>query len=316
MEDDVVLAHEVRVQGLRLLPPVAPRLRSAAIPRPLDGRREVADDGVEPDVDPLRLLRVALDGNRDAPVDVPRHGARLQIVDERQREVAHVRAPVRLPFDPRPKTVGELGQVEEEVRGLAELGGRPVDDRVRIDQIGRVELVPAVVALVPASLRVAADRARPFDVPVGQRVAGRGGERPERRLLDEMAVLVQRTKDVARDVRVVAGRRTREAVVADAEVAQVIAGQLVVTLRDLTRRDAFPVGRVHHRRPMLVGAAHHQDVVALQAVVAREDVGGNREPDDVAQVTPPRRIRPGGGDQDLALLRVLRQTTAPARPGT
>ena len=46
----------------------------------------------------------------------------------------------------------ELRQVEEEVLRLAELRRRAVDPRARVDQVGRVELVPAVVALVAARL--------------------------------------------------------------------------------------------------------------------------------------------------------------------
>jgi hypothetical protein len=176
---------------------------------------------------------------------------------------------------------------------------------MRVDQVGGIELVAAVVALVASCFGVSADRAGALDVAVGQRVARRGGERPERRLLDEVAVLVERPEQVARDVGVVLRGRAREAVVGDAEIAEIVARELVVAVGDLTRRDAFAVGRDHHRRPMLVRPAHHQNVVALQAVVAREDVRRNREPDDVAQVALPRRIRPGWGDEDLALLRVL-----------
>ena len=199
---------------------------------------------------------------------------------------------------------------------LPEFRRRPVDDRVGIDQVGGVELVAAVVALISSGLGEPADRARAFDVAVRQCVARRGGERAERGLLDEAAVLVERAEDVSRDRGVILRGRAREAVVADAEVAQVLAGELVVPLGDLTRRDAFSVRRDHHRRAVLVRATHHQHVVALQPVVAREDVRRDREPDDVAQVTLPRRIRPGGRHQDLARLLLLRQRTAPARGRT
>src|SRR4030095_11526049 len=53
VEDDVVLAHEVEVARLWVLPTVAPGLWRSAIDRPLDSGREVADDSVEPDIDPL-----------------------------------------------------------------------------------------------------------------------------------------------------------------------------------------------------------------------------------------------------------------------
>ena len=73
VEDDVVLAHEVVVARVGVLPPVAPGVGRAAVPRPLDRRGEVADDGVDPDVDALVLaLLVARDGHADAPVEVAR----------------------------------------------------------------------------------------------------------------------------------------------------------------------------------------------------------------------------------------------------
>ena len=314
VEDDVVLPHEVVVARVRVLPPLAPRLGRAAVLRPLDARRQVADDGVEPDVDPLRVLRVAVDRNRDAPVDVARHRARLQLAHEPEREVLDVRPPALLRGEPRLELLGERRQVEEEVRRLAELRRRAVDDRPRVDQVDRVELVAAVVALVAARLREAADRAGPLDVAVGQRAAGLGGERAERRLLDEIALVVERLEDVLRDAVVVARRRAREAVVRDAEIAQVDADELVVAVGELTRRDAAPVGGDHHRRAVLVRPAHHQDVVALQPVVAREHVRRHGEAGHVADVARPTRVGPGRRDEDL--LRFVRQCSLPGRSET
>ncbi len=178
VEDDVVLAHEVEVARVGVLPPLAPRLRRAAVVRPLDARRQVADDGVEPDVDALRVRRIAGDRHGDAPVDVARHRTGLQLADEPEREVADVRAPVRLHCQPLLELRRERRQVEEQMRRLAELRRGAVDDRARRDEVDGVELVAAVVALVAAGVRVAADRARALDVAVGQRPARRGENAP------------------------------------------------------------------------------------------------------------------------------------------
>ena len=150
---------------------------------------------------------------------------------------------VRPPARPAPSShasscVRERGQVEEQVRRLAELRRRAVDDRARVDQVDGVELVAAVVALVAARLREAADRARALDVAVGQRAAGRGENAPSVVLLDEIALVVQRAEDVLRDPVVVARRRAREAVVRDPEIAQVVADERVVAVGELTRRHA------------------------------------------------------------------------------
>ena len=144
-------------------------------------------------------------------------------------------------------------------------GGCAVDLRPRLDQIRRIELVAAVVALVAAGLGEAADRARALDVAVGQRLPGRGGERADGRLLDDEALLVERAEDVAHDLVVVLGRRPREQVVREPEPPQVLADDLVVPVGELTRRDALLVGGDHDRRAVLVGAADHEDVVAPQA---------------------------------------------------
>src|SRR2546430_10261586 len=53
--------------------PISPRVGAPDIVRPLDARAQVADHRVEPDVDALRLLRIAVDRDGDAPVDVARH---------------------------------------------------------------------------------------------------------------------------------------------------------------------------------------------------------------------------------------------------
>src|SRR5262249_9424914 len=162
--------------------------------------------------------------------------SRLEIADDAEREVPDVLPPEPLPADPRLELLCEHGKVKKEVVRLPEDRRRPVDPRPRVDQVGRVELVPAVVALVAAGLRIAADRARSLDVSVGQGVPGRGGERDELLPLDDVPALVERAKEVARDCSVVAGRRTREEVVRTAEGAQILEDRGVVAIGGLSIR--------------------------------------------------------------------------------
>src|SRR5262249_39730601 len=148
VEDDVVLPHEVRVLGFGVLPPVAPRIRRPPVRRPLDRGREVPDNSIEPDVDPLvRARLVAGNGYRHAPVEVPRDGSLLQLADEVQGETSDVLTPAVLALDPLRELVLERGKVEEEVLRSLEHRGRSVDPRPRIDEIRGIQLVPAVVAL-------------------------------------------------------------------------------------------------------------------------------------------------------------------------
>ena len=155
VEDDVVLAHEVVGLRVRRLPPGPPGVRVAGAPRPLDRRRQVADDRVEPDVDPLvRPVPPAVQRDRHAPVEVTGDGPRLQVAEQVQRELQHVGPPLAaLALQPGPEHVGEGGQVEEELLGLHEDRRLAVDLRARVDQVGGVELIAAVVALVTARRR-------------------------------------------------------------------------------------------------------------------------------------------------------------------
>ncbi len=204
-----------------------------------------------------------------------------------------------LRLDPGRQLLLERGQVEKEVLRLLEDGCRPVDPRTRIDQVGGIELVAAVVALVAARALEAADRARALDVAIGKRVPGRGGERPERLLLDDVALAMERAKEILGDAVVVGGRGPREEVVREPEVAKIVADELAEPLGSLMRRLAGGVRRDHDRRPVLVRAAHHEDVVAAHAVIAGERVRRNPEARHVADVAEAARIRPRDRNQNL-----------------
>ena len=182
---------------------------------------------------------------------------------------------------------------------LAELRRRAVDLRARVDQLARIELVAAVVALVAPRLREAADRAGALDIPVGKRVARDGGERDEHLLLDDRAVRVERGEQILRDALVVERGRSREQVVGETQPPKVLAERLVVVVGDLTVRPPFSIRGDHHRRAVLVRAAHHEDVVPFQPVIAGEDVRRDSEARHVAQVAMSRCIRPGRSHEDL-----------------
>ena len=179
---------------------------------------------------------------------------------------------------------------------------RTVDLGPRVDQVDGVELVPAVVALVSARGGKAADWARSLDIPIGQRVSGGGGERAERLALDHETLLVQRPEEVLCDPIVVSGRRPSEEVVGEPKVSEVLADELVESIGSLTRRLSGRVGRHHDGRAVLVGTAHHEDVVPAEPVIAREGVRWDAEAGDMADVAEAARIRPCDCDQDLSRL--------------
>ena len=303
VEGDVVLAHEVVGQGLRVVPPVAPCLGVARPAGPLDRCRQIADDGVEPDIEPLGLITPAVQRDRDAPVDVARHGPRPDVLEDVLAELDDVGAPGarRLALvEPLTERLRQRRQVEEEVLGLDELRGLAVDLAVWVQQLGRVELVAAVVALVATGLGVAADRARSLDVAVRQRAAGRRADRTTGGLLDHVAVGVDRREHLLRHRVVVRGRRTGEQVVGQPQAGEVLHDDAVVLVRQLLGSHPLLVGRHQDRGAVLVGAAYHQDVVAGHPHVAAEDVGRHAKSGHVADMTRTVCVRPGDSRQDLA----------------
>ena len=301
VEDDVVLAHEVVRLGVRRLPPGPPGVRVARPPRPLDRRRQVPDHRVEPDVDPLvRAVPPAVQRHRDAPVQVPGDRPRLQVAEQVERELEHVGPPLpALALQPGPQRVGERGQVEEEVLGLHEDRLLAVDLRPGVDQVGGIELVAAVVALVAAGAREPADRARSLDVAVGQRPAGRRRDRAHGRALEDVAVVVQALEDLLGDRVVVPRGGPGEQVVGHVQAEQVLGDHPVVAVGQLPGGHALGVGLDLDRRAVLVGAADHQHLVARHPLVPAEHVGGQPEPGDVPDVAGPVGVRPGGRGQDV-----------------
>ena len=176
---------------------------------------------------------------------------------------------------------------------------RTVDPRPRVDQVGGIELVPAVVALIAPRTLEPADRARALDVPVRERVAGRGGERAERLALDDEPLLVERPEEIPGDGVVVLRRGAGEEVIRKPQRTEVLADERVEPIGGLTRRLARRVRRDHDWRAVLVGPADHEHVVSAQPVVAGERVRRNSEARDMADVPEAARIGPGDGDQDL-----------------
>ena len=103
MEGDVVLAHEVVGLGLRVGPPLFPRVRVPDAMSPLDRRRQVSDDGVEPHIELLELvIGPSFEGDGNTPVDVACHRAGLDVLQDVQGELEDVGPPVLAGFEPLP----------------------------------------------------------------------------------------------------------------------------------------------------------------------------------------------------------------------
>ena len=182
---------------------------------------------------------------------------------------------------------------------LDELRRLTVDLGTRIDEIRRVELVAAVVALIAARLRVLADRARALDVPIRQGSPRRRADGARRRLLDHVPVLVQREEQLLHHLVVVRRRRAREQVVAEAEADEVVDDDARVLVRELLRRLARLLRHDDDRRAVLVGARDHEHVMTRHAHVPAVDVGGHTETGDVPDVAGAVGVRPGNSGENL-----------------
>src|SRR5207245_4983275 len=96
--------------------------------------------------------------NRHAPVEVAGNRSRFQVAHYPERVFADVRPPAVVLLDPPLQLLAERRQVEEKVLRLPKLHRRVASALVRIDQVDRVQLVAAVVALVAARVGETTDR--------------------------------------------------------------------------------------------------------------------------------------------------------------
>ncbi len=169
MEGDIVLADEV-IGPSRLVPPLPPPLRLPPVFGPLDAGREIADDGLEPNVDALVLVTLHRHGN--APLDIAGDGPRLQplfqIVDG---EVVDVGPPIGLVPHPLQQPLVEGWQVEEEVLRLPHHGPVAAEFADGLYKLGGVQRPAAGLTLVAAGVLVAAMGTGAVDVAIGQELA-------------------------------------------------------------------------------------------------------------------------------------------------
>ncbi len=170
---------------------------------------------------------------------------------------------------------------------------------VRVDQLGRVEQVAAVVALIAARVGIVADVTLALDVAVGQEALFEIAVEQFLLLFVEVAAFEQQQKDVLRDLVVVLGVGVREQVVADADLLLREQEALVIVLEDRARGDAPLVRLDRDRRAVTVRSRHHQDVIPLEAVIAREDVGGQVSARDVSDVEIAVGVGPSDGDVNV-----------------
>jgi len=273
VEEQVVLADEVSVQDPWVLPPRLPRFGTACFLGPFPGGGEVADDGIEPDVEPPVLP--AGQWHRHSPGQVPGDGPGAQAQAEDAASLLGHEYP---PSSGRPLDVGghlglEAIQGKEHLAERPEGGGRPAAPAAGRAQVFGVKCAPAGVALVAPSVWPGAGRADPLHVAVRQRPAlDRAPRRLRRRLIDEPPAV-----EVAEDLldHLVMGGRRRAGVVIEADPDPLEARHDggVLAVGEDGGGLACRLGGDSDGRAVLVRAGDHEHLVAGQAVVASDDVG-------------------------------------------
>ncbi len=196
--------------------------------------------------------------------------------------------PVGLAVDPGLDLVLQRPLAQVEMLRLAQLElGRARDGGARVDQVGRVELLGAVLALVAARLVIAAVGAGALDVAVGQEaVVGHREELALDHFLDE-AVLGQRPGEMLGQPVVPRARRAAEMVEGEPEARGDLLLHLVHLGAIILDRLAGLGGGELGRGAVLVGGADEHDLVAAAAHVAGIEIRRKLASDQIAQMLDP-----------------------------
>ena len=300
VEGHVVLGEELHVgHVLAALPPVAPiapRRRLA----PLDRGGDVADGGVEPDIEDL-VLEACL-GHRHAPFQVAGDATVAQaFVEPFQRDRADERWPVASGREPVAQPAVEGREFQEQMAGRAEFDvGRARDRRARRAKFLGVEQRGAALALIAARVGMAAVRAGADDVAIGQEApVGRRVGLEDRAFLDE-ARRIEAAEDILRQPPVGLARGAREMVERQAEAAIDVGLYRMLAGAVVGDRHAGGVRRQLDRRAVLVGAAQEQDLVAGLPAKAGVDVGRQQGSGEIAEMLYAVDVGQRAGDQELA----------------
>lgn len=156
---------------------------------------------------------------------------------------------------------------------LAHDGRAAVGFAARVDQLKGIEQAAAVIALIAARVGIAALRASAFDEAVGQEALLGLAVELALSLAVEVAARVEGAEDILRDAMMILSIGVGEQVVTDAARLEGVQKAHVIILKERARRHAALIRLDQDRCAVRIRAADHQHAVALQPMVAREDIG-------------------------------------------
>jgi hypothetical protein len=146
---------------------------------------------------------------------------------------------------------------------------------MRVDQILGLEQPSAVLALVAAGAWVVTMRALAFDIGVRQEAAGDRIEKTDGVVPVQQPLVQEHHEFVLNDFAVILRGGGGVQVIAHTEIPPVGQKLGMVPRGDFSRRGVLLVGADRDGCAVGVGARDHQNVVAAQTLIAREDVRGH-----------------------------------------
>src|SRR5208282_290473 len=268
----VVLADEVVLSDrLPSVPVRLPRVRTSGADCPLLRSGEIPRDGVEPDVETLRVVPVERYGH--SPVEVAGDGRRVEaLLEEVLRDAEGSRTPMLLMAQVLPELLLEPVELEIEVLRGPEFGRGAAKSTPRAPELTRLEGATAVVAFVTASVLEAAVRARADQVPVGKEPAVLRTVRPLGRPASDECRLEEPEEQFLDGLLVHDGVRVRVEVERETESLESVLVDRVVLFRDRKGSGLFLLGSDERRGAVHVGPRDHEDLVAAQPMEPGEDV--------------------------------------------
>ena len=297
VEHDVILTDEVDESCVGILPPFLPRAPLLWLSvAELLCVTDIADRCIEPNIEHLTLSTLHRHG--DTPVEVTRHGTRLQIhVEPALALSVDVRAPLFVTLeDPLLQPVLILVQRQVPVLCLADLRLGTTDRGVRVDELHWGEVAAAFLTLVAISIRVAAVRARTHDVTVSEELLSLGIVILLRLFLHELAVVVELAEEVRGELVVNLRGRTTVDIEGDTKLLEGVFDELVITVADILRCHAFFLGADGDRHTVLITSADKDDGLFLQAQVAHVDISRHIHAGKVTDMHAAVGIRQGSCD--------------------
>ena len=196
------------------------------------------------------------------------------------------------------KRLLESRQAQEEVLRLPEFGSVAAQGAAGFQQVEGVQGAPAGVALVAARAGVGAVGAGTLNVAVGKKPGAYGAIGQQRSVRVDVSLVQQRLENVVGYCLVILRVCVSEKVKGYAQLFPRIQEQRVIAVDHLGRSYAFLVGPDGNGRAVGVAARYHQHAVALEPVIAGENVGGQVAPGDVAEVQRAIGVGPGDGDEN------------------